>query len=82
LPQLPQRISPGLYPPITNLARQCGHVTEYPPDLRFMCPLHWLYGPTWNLGEASPESLVSTDHCMAYSRTLTLASERKSPDRR
>lgn len=26
-PQLPQRIKPGLYPPITNLVRQCGQVT-------------------------------------------------------
>ena len=26
-PQLPQRISPGLYPPIENLVRQFGQVT-------------------------------------------------------
>lgn len=42
LPQLPQRISPGLYPPIRNFARQCGQVTEYPPDLRFTCHLRGL----------------------------------------
>lgn len=35
-PQLPHRISPGLYPPIRNLVRQCGQVTVYPPGLRFM----------------------------------------------
>lgn len=44
-PHWPQRISPGLYPPIRNLVRQWGQVTVYPPGLPFIFHLRWARWP-------------------------------------
>lgn len=81
LPQLPHLISPGLYPPIRDLVRQCGQVTVYPFGLVFMLRLPWAAARLRNY-RTSPGSLVCNDRKLAVLSNFTLASERESLDRR